>query len=65
MNGPIRIIFGMYMGIDKKNKILFEGKISVLCERFTGSPRIYMPTPNIQALIVSRISAFIRTDEHG
>jgi len=33
--------------------------------RCAGSPRIYMPSPNILVRIVSKISAFIRTDGHG
>jgi len=33
--------------------------------RCAGSPRIFIPNPNILALIVSEISTFIRTDAHG
>jgi len=33
--------------------------------RCAGSPRICMPSPNTLALLVSEVSAFIRTDGHG
>jgi len=84
MSGPISIIFGMYMGIDSKNKIPFfffknVGARLVIALwalewawhpaetnlRFAGSSRICKQSPKFLPILISEISAFIRTDGHG